>query len=99
MMYFALICSSISKSSKQAVLGSNPSAITNNYEASKKLEAFLVLQKAQKRLTFFKSSRIIRIGIAAQSFTDYLSRDSRPGMVDGINDKILFNIRIFGDAF
>jgi hypothetical protein len=28
MLYFALICSSISKSSKQAVEGSNPSAIT-----------------------------------------------------------------------
>ena len=68
MMYFALICSSISKSSKQAVEGSNPSAITNNYRASKKLGAFLVLQKAQKRLTFFKTDRAFRHGYIAGCF-------------------------------
>ena len=40
MMYFALICSSISKSSKQTVTGSNPVAITNVYRASGFPEAY-----------------------------------------------------------
>ena len=51
MMYFALICSSISKSSKQAVEGSNPSAITT-LSKPRLLAWFFYLRKSQTCLSF-----------------------------------------------
>ncbi len=71
MMYFAFICRMEYEPSKQAVEGSNPSAITNNYRAYKKLGAFLVLQKAQKRLTFFKTDRAFRHGYIAGCYINW----------------------------
>ncbi|RAJ10225.1 hypothetical protein LV92_02974 [Arenibacter echinorum] len=44
MMYFVFICRMEYESSKQAVLGSNPSAITNKHRAFKRLEAFFGLR-------------------------------------------------------